>query len=223
MKRIISLIVSLCCVIFIMSNASAQTRVVYGKLYTLDNLPVSGIKIQATTSQTTAVSDSSGKFAIVCAPEDVLEIKNEIFKTEKVKINPNTKDSVKVELRFIPNESNVDMAIGYGYIDPKYKLNAIESLPKNQDFSNYTSIDDLIKVYFSNVRVTPNCVVVRGPGSLECSNCALMVLNGVPVNDIEWINPVEIKNISLIKDGSAAIYGTRGANGVLLIDLKDGK
>jgi TonB-dependent SusC/RagA subfamily outer membrane receptor len=83
---------------------------------------------------------------------------------------------------------------------------------------------DLIRGRFAGVQVVNGEIIIRGVNSINSSSAALIVLDGVTVNSsvLNTIPPVQVKNISIIKDGSAAIYGSRGSNGVVLIDTKRG-
>ncbi len=113
------------------------------------------------------------------------------------------------------------MAVGYTYIseeDLSYGVNHMQN--ENHEFCSYADIFELIRGQLSGVRVSNNEVYVRGgmnsftPGS----TMALYVVDNQPTNDIEWIQPCAIKSIDVLKDSNAAIYGTRGGNGVILIE-----
>jgi TonB-dependent SusC/RagA subfamily outer membrane receptor len=69
------------------------------------------------------------------------------------------------------------------------------------------------------VDVVGNKITIRGVGSLNLSSDPLFVVDGVAVSSIDNISPREVKSITVLKGASAAIYGTRGANGVILITL----
>jgi TonB-dependent SusC/RagA subfamily outer membrane receptor len=69
------------------------------------------------------------------------------------------------------------------------------------------------------VDVVNRQVIIRGSKTFYGSNEALYVVDGVIVSSLDWISPCEIKSISILKDASAAIYGSRGANGVVMIEL----
>lgn len=204
--------------------ATAQeiyTKVVYGQTLTLNDLPVSGITITAKKAQTTAVSDSLGYFMIVCNNKDQLNFKAKVFHSKSVKIDEKTPDTVKVKLNFVNNDKNVDLAIGYGYIQEKDRTQAIQYSKHSIDYCSYSSIYDVLKNHFPNLQVRDDgCVIIRGPSSINASNCALYVVDGVKTNSIEYIPPCSIKEISVLKDASsAAIYGCESANGVILINL----
>jgi TonB-dependent SusC/RagA subfamily outer membrane receptor len=74
------------------------------------------------------------------------------------------------------------------------------------------------------VQIVNGEIIIRGKNSLNSSSAALIVVDGVPsdYNVLNSIPPVQVKSINVIKDGSSAIYGSRGANGVVLIETKKG-
>ena len=72
----------------------------------------------------------------------------------------------------------------------------------------------------AGVVVSGNSIVIRGIGTITLSSEPLFVVDGVEMRDISHINPKEVKDIQILKDSAAAIYGSRGANGVILITLK---
>jgi TonB-dependent SusC/RagA subfamily outer membrane receptor len=88
-------------------------------------------------------------------------------------------------------------------------------------FKEYTSIFDLIREMFSGIQVRKGRIIVRGSATLTGSSAEpLYIVDGSYVPSIAFVNPVEIKSIELIKDGTAALYGARGAHGVIVINLK---
>lgn len=198
-----------------------DTRAVYGRVTVLKDLPVCGIIVTASKAKTSAVTDSAGCFSIVCKKKDVLKFKGKTFSTRSTHISEKNKDSVNVRMSFIPSEKNVRLAIGYGYISEKYKTQAVESISLEQDYSSYLTVYEIIRNKFNNVAVNSDgCVIIRGVSSLYSSNCALYVVDGHKVDNIDYISPADIKEISVLKDGSAAIYGNQSAAGVIIINLK---
>ncbi len=91
---------------------------------------------------------------------------------------------------------------------------------KNNEFSMYTSIYELITGRFPGVKVSGNSIVIRNSGNLYGNYEALLIVNGAAVSDISSISPSEVKTIDILKDSSAAIYGVRGAGGVVVIVTK---
>jgi len=83
---------------------------------------------------------------------------------------------------------------------------------------------ELIRGRFAGVQIVSGEIIIRGVNSINSSSAALIVLDGVPVSSsvLNSIPPVQVKSINILKDGSAAIYGSRGSNGVVLIETKKG-
>ena len=73
----------------------------------------------------------------------------------------------------------------------------------------------------AGVMVTPeNKILVRGVNSINASTDPLILVDGVETTDLSVINPADVSSVDVIKDGSASIYGMRGANGVILITTR---
>ena len=84
----------------------------------------------------------------------------------------------------------------------------------------YRDIYEMIQGKCAGVQVTGRSITIRGKNSINLSTEPLFVVDGVAVEDVSHINPREVKNITVLKDSAASIYGVRGANGVILITLK---
>ena len=209
----------------IITTAQQGTKVIYGRTYTLNDLPVSGISVKAKKASSSAVSDSIGNFMIVCNEKDRLKFDGgKVFRASSVKINGKTPDSLRVKMNFAPTEKNVELAIGYGFIDEKHRTQAIEYAKNKIDYCSYSDIYDVLRNNFPTLQIRDNgCVIIRGPSSLYGSNCALYVVDNVKTDNIDHIPPCNVKDISVLKDGSAAIYGVESANGVIIINLKKGE
>jgi TonB-dependent SusC/RagA subfamily outer membrane receptor len=103
----------------------------------------------------------------------------------------------------------------------------ITSLNKNDfDFSRFNNIFELIRGRCAGVQVIDNrYIIIRGINSINSKdNSALVLVDGTPYNmdALKSIEPSQVKSIDFIKDAGAAIYGTRGANGVILIETNRG-
>lgn len=213
--------------LFFFNLAQGQTKVVQGKVTTLNDLRVGNIDVIAKKSKSMVKTDSVGEYFIVCNENDVLTFKGKVFRIAKVKIKPSTVDSVNVKLFFIPTKKNKEIAVGYGYMTQD-QLSTSVSYMDNQsaDFTQYSNVFDLIRGRFPGVQVVSGAggpeVIIRGQSSINSSNCALYVVDGMVVSSISHIVPSHVKSINVIKDGSASIYGSRGANGVVLIETIKG-
>ena len=198
----------------------AQTRVVHGSLTVFETYPVQHIEISSKKAKASAITDSAGQFSIVCMEKDVIKVNPIAFKPMKKKVHADT-DSVHMNLQFIDTEENREIAVGYGYISEK-ELSFGVSHMENQEkkFCSYTSIYDLIRGELSGVTVQGRNVYIRGgTNSFSLSTTALFVVDDQTTSTIDWIQPCQVKSISALKDGNAAIYGSRGGNGVIIIEL----
>jgi len=196
----------------------AQTKIVNGVVYTLNDLPVANLEIVAKKSGASVKSDSTGSFSIACADKDMLLFQGKVFKEKRVKVGGKT-DWLEVELTFINTEENKEYAIGYGYVSSEDKLNSAVQITDRNVFCTYSNIFDAIEGRFNNVQVSEGCVVIRGATSFNHNSCAIYVVDGQNVESISSIDPCMVKSIDIIKDGTSAIYGMQGANGVIIIDL----
>jgi TonB-dependent SusC/RagA subfamily outer membrane receptor len=202
----------------------AQDKVMTGRVFTFDSIPLIGANVMVKSSKQVVKTDTLGNFYISCNADDVLKISANGFTSEKVKLNPKIK-LVIVNLNLKPGERNREIAIGYGYVKDADKLNAVANLNSNDmDFSQYSNMFELIRGRFAGVQVVNGEIIIRGTNSINSSSAALIVVDGVPSDGsiLNSIPPVQVKSINIIKDGSSAIYGSRGANGVVIIETKRG-
>lgn len=206
------------------SLAKAQERLIQGIVTTFDSIPLVDAEIQNRSSKVKVYTDTLGRFRIMSEPGDKLRIKADGFFNEKAKIDEKTKYAA-VNLKMKPGPKNKEYAIGYATVSDRDKLNALASMNDNDvDFSQYSNIYELIKGRFAGVQVSNGEIIIRGINSINSSSAALVVVDGVPVDGsaLGSIPPVQVKSINIIKDGSAAIYGSRGGNGVVIIETKRG-
>lgn len=207
-------------------SLSAQTKVVSGQLTSFNKYPVQNIEVKTKKSKASVKSDSLGMFTIVCNAKDKILIKPKVFKTVTRKVDEDT-DSLFVNLVFIDTKANREFATGYGYISQEELTYAISHLQQeNNEFCSYTTVFELIRGRFPGVTVsgtqTGGVVYIRGLSSINTSNEALYVVDGVTVSTIDDIHPCDVRSINVLKDGSAAMYGSRGSNGVVVIETKKG-
>jgi TonB-dependent SusC/RagA subfamily outer membrane receptor len=183
-----------------------------------------GAEIRVKSTKLSVQTDSMGNFVVLSNPEDKLRISARGFYTQNVKIAPNIK-VVAVNLKLKPGEKQRQYAIGYGYVSEEDISIAVSGLETNaSSFERYNTIYDLIRGQLSGVQITNGEIIIRGAKSFQGSSAALIVVDGVIVDSdfLNSISPIEVKSIDAIKDGGSAIYGSRGANGVILIETWKG-
>ncbi len=221
-----TLTASIACLLFSVTTM-AQTRVVTGVLTAFNKYPVANIEVKAQKSKSSILSDSLGVFRIVCNEKDVIKIKPETFKSVSRKISKGDDDTLRINLVFMDSKKNREIAVGYGYMEEKDLTYAVSHLQQeNNEYCNFLNVYELLKGRFPGVVVDGTSgsyvVHIRGIQSINASNEVLYVVDGSISASIDWIYPCEISSISVLKDGMAATYGTRGSNGVILIETKKG-
>lgn len=228
---------------FILQLGSAQQKTVSGKVTAAsDNspLPSATVKVKGTTKGT--VTNFDGEYSISAKIGDVLEFSYLGFKTQSVTVgDSNTYVVILVE------NNNLDEVIVVGFgtsskrnlTDNVVKLNSedIQNIPNPSVINNIAGKATGVQVRQTNGKVEAGLTVrVRGQASISGGTEPLYVLdgiplinsnesnNGAPTNPLLTLSPNEIESIDILKDASsAAIYGSRGANGVVLITTKKGK
>jgi len=222
MKTLIPIV----CGLLLSTLTIAQTRVVHGVLTAYNKYPIANIEVKAKKSKATTQSDSQGNFSIVCKERDQIKIKTETFKMVSRGVDKNT-DTLKINLVFMDSKKNRDLAVGYGYMKKEDLTFAAEHMQQeNNEYCNYPNIYELLKGRFPGVTVDGTSgsyrVFVRGAQSINSSSEVLFVVDGSAGANVSGLYPCNIKSISVIKDGMTAMYGTRGSNGVILIETKKG-
>jgi TonB-dependent SusC/RagA subfamily outer membrane receptor len=209
-------------IVFLIFNSIAQERILYGTVTTFDSIPLIGANIKVNSTKQVVLTDSVGNFTIPCNAKDKFVVSARGFYSQKVKLNPEIKFAA-VNLKMKSGEKNLEYAIGYGKVSDREKLNAVAQLNNTEtDFSQYSTIQELIKGRFAGVEVVDGEVIIRGQKSLTASNAALIILNGIAIDGsaLGSIPPSDVKSINVLKDGGSAVYGSRGANGVVIIETK---
>ena len=206
-------------------NSYSQERIVTGSVTTLENIVVVNAEVKVLSSKLTVLTDSIGNFKVSCLLNDKIKISAKGFSSQKVKIDENTKEAF-INLIFKSGEKNLDVAMGYGHINEKDKSYAITNIRNNDknEFSKYTNMIDLIVNSSPSIIISSGAILIRGASSLNGSSAALIVIDGVDasMSQLSTLSPLNVKSVDILKGGSAAIYGTRGANGVVIITTKRG-
>jgi len=218
--------------LFVTFFTFGQDKNLVGKVTVFDSIPLIGVDVTVKSTKQTVKTDSLGRFQVFCNPEDKLEIRAAGFYSKKVTVESGIR-MMFVNLSLKSGSNNLNKAeryanVGYGTVNTKRLANAIGTLNSGDfDFSMYTDIYDLIKGRFSGVTVQGNEIVIRGVKTFQGveGNSALLVVDGIIVDkqDFAIISPLDIQSIDVLKDGSSSVYGSRGANGVVIVETKKGK
>ena len=122
--------------------------------------------------------------------------------------------------RVSPNENTVD--VGYGVQDQDKVTTAVSNVKvKKRDAQTYSSMYDYLRGRVAGVMVTTGKrIIIRGVNTINSSSDPLIIVDGAECQDLSTINPNDVKSVDILKDSAAAIYGVRGANGVIVITTK---
>lgn len=119
--------------------------------------------------------------------------------------------------------------VGYGTSSKEALSYSVSQVKVKDDVVSYTNIWEYLRgkvpgVYIGDAAAgsTPK-IVVRGLNSINSSTQPLIMVDGQETADISWLNPNDVASVSVLKDASASIYGSRGANGVILFTTKSAK
>ena len=202
---------------------NGQNKTIKGSVYSFKDLPLKNIQITSKKTKTTVLSDSLGNFSINYIKNDKLTFVGSGF--DKVTKKVSKKEVMKVQMVFKKGTKNEEVAVLNGHVTKDRLSNSIANYSDyNTDFSNYPDIFSMIQGKFSGVSVVSHeggkRVYIRGTSSSVTDNTALYVIDGVIIQDISNIEPMDIKTIKVLKN--AAIYGSRGGNGAIVITTKGG-
>jgi hypothetical protein len=201
---------------------SSQTRKLSGTVISFKKYPVKGITIKAKKAKTEAKTNESGEFEIEVKNKDVIKINESVFLDYTQKITDDI-ESLTINLIFNNNGRNIEVATEAGYISREDLEYGIEHLYQaNNIYANFVDVFDAIKYALPETTIIVEngnrAIQIRGAKSVYGSNAALMVVDGVIVEDVSFISPQQIVSISKLPNSQASLYGARAGNGVILIE-----
>ena len=215
-------------VMFFALDVSAQTTV-SGHVKDDTGEDVIGASVMEKGTSNGTVTDFDGKFTLQCKSGATLVISFIGYNPQEVK----AKDGLEITLKEDVAQLNEVVVVGYGSMAKKEISSSVVQISKDQ-FNQGAASDPMALIagkvaglnVASSADANPNAMTniqVRGAGSLTASNGPLVVIDGIAGGDLRNIATQDVESITVLKDaGSAAIYGTRGANGVILVTTKKG-
>ncbi|WP_082886392.1 SusC/RagA family TonB-linked outer membrane protein [Flavisolibacter tropicus] len=212
-------------------SASAQTATIKGTVRDTKGEALEGVNIVVKNSTVGTTSNASGHYTItVKGPNDVLVFSSVGYENSEVVVGGNG----SIDLMLTPKTitGNEVVVVGYGTQSKRNITGAVAKadLSRSENLPN-TNITQALRGSVAGVQVTDNgrpgqggTILIRGPRSLSASNNPLVVLDGIIFGgSLADINPNDILSMDILKDASAAaIYGSRAANGVILVTSKKG-
>jgi len=214
--------------------AQAQTRQVSGRvLSATDKMPLPGVSVLLKGTTTGSSTNAAGEFELnVPANGGTLVFSFVGFESFEQPIGTST--SINVQLKEQAQDLNEIVVVGYGTQRKRDITGSVVSISAEQVAETpIARADQILQGRAAGVQVTQTnsepggnvSIRIRGTNSINTGNEPLFVVDGFPgAGDLNSINPSDIESIEVLKDASAtAIYGSRGANGVILITTKKGK
>lgn len=232
--------------LFFSLGAFAQNFPVTGKITGEDGQPLAGVTVKVKGTNLAAQTNADGTFQINApSPNSVLVLSYVGFSEQQVQVD--NKNRLTVSMTPMQNSLENVVVVGYGTQKKKNVTAAVATFnAENLDERPVTRVDQALVGQMAGVRVNQTSgnpgramsIQVRGSGSISAGNEPLYVIDGFPLgtaapggsgnyfagSPLDNINPNDIESIQVLKDAAAAaIYGSRAANGVVLITTKRGK
>lgn len=215
-------------VLLMSTNAFAQRLTATGKVVDAAGLEVIGASVLEKGTTNGVVTNLDGEFSLSVGQNATLVISFIGYKTIEVKAATNMNITLQEDNELLDEV----VVIGYGSVKRKDVTTAVSTVStKDLDQRPIVSAAQALQGKAAGVSVMQPSgepgggmsIRVRGTTSFNGSNDPLYVVDGVPVDNINFLSPNDIENLSILKDASsAAIYGSRAANGVVLITTKSG-
>lgn len=242
MKKTLPAIYLALTLVLLLSTASyarqtpAIAKVITGKVTNAENEPLEGVTVQVKGKPVSATTNEGGIYSIKLdnVQGAVLVFSSVGYMEKEMKLT-NTTTVYNVKLESNPKDMEDVIVIGYGTVRKKDLTGSVGQV-KVADIRKapVASFEDALGGRVAGVQVgavdgqpgTGNLITIRGGNSITQSNAPLYVIDGFPVENPNnnAFNPDDIESIEILKDASAtAIYGARGANGVVIITTKKGK
>jgi TonB-linked SusC/RagA family outer membrane protein len=233
MKNKFSLLLLLAMFALLHTSGYAQNKVVKGTITDGSGLPIPGANVLLKGTKTGTSTDFDGKYSINAAPGQVLVFSSTGSKTVEITVAQNSEINVKLMEEI--SQLNEIVVIGYGTVKKSDVTGSVSSVNATQLMNRpVPNAVEALQGKVAGVDITTNerpgtvgTVRIRGQRSLTAGSDPLYVVDGVPLmsaSGIETLNPRDIESMDILKDASAtAIYGSRGANGVIIVTTKQGK
>ena len=226
--KLISLLLLICSI----PLHAQRTLKVSGTVSDGSSAPLIGATVMVKGTTNGTMVDVDGKYSISVSEGDVLQALFTGFLTEEVTVGKNT--TINFILREDRQLLDEVVVIGYGAAKKSDLTGAVTNVKMNdlKDLPAY-SVDNAMQGRIAGAEVmsttgepgATTTIRIRGTRSVEASNEPLIVVDGIvdAISDLNDINPEDIESITVLKDASStAIYGARGANGVILITTRQG-
>ncbi|BDD11777.1 SusC/RagA family TonB-linked outer membrane protein (plasmid) [Fulvitalea axinellae] len=208
-----------------------KEKTVKGQIKDKKGEPIIGANVVIKGTTRGGITDLDGRFSVKASIGETLVISFIGFKNQEITVDNRSDYQILLQEDF----SELDEVVVVGYSSKKVKdLTGSVAKVSAEDISvrNVTNMSNALQGAVSGVRVSRDSgapgsssnIQIRGITTIKASGSPLVIVDGIPVESIDLVNPEDIESYSVLKDGAAAaIYGSRAAAGVILLTTKSGK
>lgn len=221
-----------CCIFalaILIAPAAIAQNMVSGTVVDGQNEPVIGASVMVKGTTSGVATGIDGDFSIAAKPSDVLKVSAVGYKTAEVKVEGSA--PIRITLEESSEVLDEVVVIGYGTSTKKELTGSVASMKKEElNPGTFPNAMGMLQGKVAGLQIVnpsgadPTAkyeILLRGTNTLAAGQGPLVIIDGVAGADIRNINPQDIESIDVLKDGSAAaIYGTRGTNGVIIVTTR---
>lgn len=226
------LLIVICLGLSVVASAAGVKQSVTGIVTDADGTPIIGANIMVKGQNRGVISDLDGKYSVeVNSPDAILVFSYVGYEPQEIVVR--NRAAINVKMVEQSNQLNDVVVVGYGSMKKGEITSAITNV-KSDEFVKGTVKDatQLLQGKVAGLQIVnpsgdPTAgmqINIRGVSTISSSSDPLIIIDGVPGGNLNTIAPEDVETIDVLKDGSAAaIYGTRGTNGVIIITTKRAK
>ncbi len=231
-KTLIRHLLMMVMTLFIVNSLFAQTKTITGKVTDADDAsPLPGVNVFILGTSTGVITNMEGNYQITVSDDNRILVFSYIG-YEKQEIPVSGRSNIDVQLMVESTALDELVVIGYGTVKKSDLTGSVGSI-KADELTKISSVspEQALQGKLSGVRVTSSSgapgasptVRIRGVGTFDNPD-PIFVVDGVILDNINFLNSADIESIEVLKDASStAMYGSRGANGVIMVTTKRGK
>ena len=222
-------IMTLVCLLLASASAFAQAKTVTGTVTDAANEPLIGASVLVQGTSTGTITDMDGKYSISVTPEDVLVFSYVGMTSQTIKVG--AQNVINVTLKEDSQVLAETVVIGYGSAKKRDLTGSITNI-KGEELANKPAMNPLsslqgkvagVQIVNSGRAGSDPEIRIRGTNSINGYK-PLYIVDGLFNDNINFLNPEDIESMEILKDPSSlAIFGVRGANGVIIITTKKAK
>jgi TonB-linked SusC/RagA family outer membrane protein len=224
------LVLSAFCILAFQTSAQSNSISLSGKVTDTNNQSLIGVNVVAEGTTIGTITDANGKWTLTI-PASAAELKFSYIGYTDQLVKIGTEKVINIVMQESTKQIDELVVVGYGSVKKSDLTGSVSSVKADAIMRKPVSnVAQALQGLVPGVSVTSNSgapggsvtVRIRGVGTVNDPS-PLYVVDGMPVNDISYLNSFDIESVEVLKDASAtAIYGSRGANGVIMITTKKG-